>query len=287
MFNKIKEEVSFPEFMKFVNIVGIYKGKGEKMDLKSERGIFIVNVIKSIFMKMVWSEVYEILDLNMSDSNIGGRQKKNIRNHVFIINGIDNDVINGKAKPIDIEIIDYQQCFDSMWLSESINDLYESGIQNENLAIIHAANEENLVNVKTPVGITSREVVEKIVMQGEVTGPGQCSNQVDTIGKECINESKLLYSYKDELGVPPLGMVDNIFAVSHCGHESVAMNAYLKQKTNIKRLQFGPDKCPQLHVGRDSEVCPELFIDTWKLAKRDEFKTGINNLVDVQENTHM
>ena len=142
-------------------------------------------------MKMVWSEVYEILDLNMSDSNIVGRQKKNIRNHVFIINGIVNDVINGKAKPIDIEIIDYQQCFDSMWLSESINDLYESGIQNENLAIIHAANEENLVAVKTPVGITSREVVEKIVMQGEVSGPGQCSNQV-----ECINEFNL---YKDDL----------------------------------------------------------------------------------------
>ena len=78
LFNKIKEQVSFPEFMKFVNIVCIYKGKGEKMDLKNERGIFIVNILKSIFMKMVWGEVYCTLDSNMSDSNIGGRRKKNI-----------------------------------------------------------------------------------------------------------------------------------------------------------------------------------------------------------------
>ena len=134
-------------------------------------------------MKMVWSEVYDILDDNMSDSNVGGRKKKNIRNHVFIINGIINDVINGKAEPIDIEIIDYRQCFDSMWLSESINDLFESGIQDDNLALIHAANAENYVAVQTPAGLTERIPINKIVMQGEVTGPGQCSNQIDTFGK--------------------------------------------------------------------------------------------------------
>ena len=85
-------------------------------------------------MKGVWSEVYDTLDENMSDSNVGGRKKKNIRNHVSIINGIINDVISGNADLIDVEIIDYRECFDSMWLSESINDLYESGIQDDNLA---------------------------------------------------------------------------------------------------------------------------------------------------------
>ena len=144
---------------------------------------------------------------------------------------------------IDLEILDFRQCFDSMWLSESINDLYESGIQDENLAIIHASNKHNLVAVNTPVGITDREAIQEIVMQGEVTGPGQCSNQVDTIAKECIEDAKLLYKYKGDISVPPLGMVDDVVAVSHCGIESVEMNAYLNQKTNIKRLQYGPDKC--------------------------------------------
>ena len=64
MFKQIKKELSFPEFMEFVNIVGIYKGKGDKMDLQNERGIFLVNAVKSIFIKMVWSDVYPILDKN-------------------------------------------------------------------------------------------------------------------------------------------------------------------------------------------------------------------------------
>ena len=220
-------------------------------------------------MKMVWSFVYEILDQNMSDSNVGGRRKKSIRNHLFIINGIINDVLHGKREPVDIEIIDYRQCFDSMWLSESINDIFESGIQDDNLALIHAANAENLVAVKTPVGLTERKLVEKIVMQVEGTGPGQCSNQIDTFGKECLEEGKLLYKYKDGLGIPPLGMVDDVIAVSRCGVDAVVMNAYLNQKTNIKKLQFGPDKCHQLHVG-DNLV--DVLIDQHKIEHSIEEK---------------
>ena len=281
MFRKIKNEVSFPEFMEFVNIISIYKRKGKKVDLKNERGIFIVNVLKSILMKMVWSDVYPILDKNMSDSNVGARRDKNIINHLFVVNGVINDVINGKADSIDLQIIDYRQCFDSMWLAESINDLYESGIQDDKLAIIYAANEHNQVAVQTPVGITERVAVEEIVMQGEVTGPGQCSNQIDTFGKECLDDSKLLYNYKGVLGIPPLGMVDDVLAISRCGADSVAMNAFLNQKTNIKKLQYGPEKCHQLHVGKEKNLCPELFIDHWKLVKKDELETGIRNLTDV------
>ena len=124
-------------------------------------------------------------------------------------------------------------------------------------------------------------------MQGKVTGPGQCWNQIDTYGKECLKDSKLLYYYKNEVGIPPLGMVDDVVAISRCGSDSEAMNAFLNQKTNIKRLQYGPDKCHQLHVGKETTLCPELYIDQWKLAKKDEMKTGINNLEDVLGAPHL
>ena len=56
-----------------------------------------------------------------------------------------NDVINGNSEPITIEIIYYRQYFDSMWLSESINDLFESGVTDNNLALINESNAANLV----------------------------------------------------------------------------------------------------------------------------------------------
>ena len=73
----------------------------------------------------------------MSDSNVGARKYKNIRNHIFVINGIINEVINKKNLAIDIEILDYKQCFDSMGLEETINDLWEAGINDNNLSLIY------------------------------------------------------------------------------------------------------------------------------------------------------
>ena len=64
------------------------------------------------------------------------------------------------------------------------------------------------------------------------------------------------------------------------------MNAFLNQKTNIKKFQFGPDKCHQLHVGKESSLCPDLFIDHWKLVKKDELETDIGNLTDLLDDEH-
>ena len=89
---------------------------------------------EKIIMKMVYNDKYGLVDGNMSDSNVGARKNKSIRNHIFVLNGIITEVIDNKMPGIDVEILDYRQCFDSMWLEESINDLWDAGIQDNNLS---------------------------------------------------------------------------------------------------------------------------------------------------------
>ena len=232
---------------------------------------------------MIYNQEYETIDSNMSDSNIGARRGRNIRNHIFILNGIINDVIKSKDKAVDIGILDYRQCFDSMWLEECINDLYDSGVQNPNLALIYEANKTNKVSVMTPSGLTDREAINKIVMQGEVLGPIECSVTVDRFGKECLAEQKFLYSYKGLVGVPPLAMVDDLACVSVCGVDTVLMNGFINAKTNAKKLQFGQDKCHRMHVGRKTCYCPDLYIDTWKVKPIDEFEASPGGVGDIFE----
>ena len=113
LLNKIKAEITFPDFMQLFNIVSIYKGHGERMCLESDRGIFIVNCFRSILMKMVYQDKYSTIDKSMSDSNMGARRGKSVRNHLFVITGIINEAIQDKSKNIDIQMMDYRQCFDS------------------------------------------------------------------------------------------------------------------------------------------------------------------------------
>ena len=283
MANKIKDEIFFPKFMHYANIVSIYKGKGEKLDLDNDRGIFIVNLFRSIILKMVYHDKYETVDKNMSDSNVGARRKKNIRNHLFVLNGIINDVLVKKDESVDIQILDYRQCFDSMWLEESINDLWDAGITDDKLALIAKANETVNVGVKTPFGETERRRLENIVMQGDIFGPLCCSVQVDTFGKECLESKKHLYYYKEVVGVPPLAMVDDLLCISKCGMESVQMNGFINAKSNLKKLQFGVSKCHKMHVGKKSIVCPDLYVDKWELKKTDTFDNEEENFVDEEK----
>ena len=287
MANLTKMNLIIPKFMQYADIVSIYKGKGSKMDLDNDRGIFIVNLFRSIIMKMVYKDKYKIVDENMSDSNVGARKSKNIRNHIFVLNGVINEAVNNKKLGIDIEILDYKQCFDSMWMEECINDLWEAGIKDDNLALIYEMNKEVKVKVKTPFGFTKSESLERIIMQGETFGPLCCSVQVDSFGKECILKEKLLYTYKGEVGVPPLAMVDDLVCISECGVNSVLMNAFINAKTNIKKLQFGVNKCQKMHVGANRSYCPELKVDKWEVKLVENFQTSEKALEDEFVGEHV
>ena len=235
-------------------------------------------------MKLIYGDKYDEIDANMSDSQVGGRKGKNIRNHTWVINGIICDVLSKKSKtPIDIEIFDYRQCFDSLWLEECMNDLYSAGLQDDKFALLYNANSNVKVAVKTPVGKTVRGTIRNAITQGDVFGPLLCSNQVDTIGKECLEEHKYTYMYKDEVEIPPLGMVDDLLCVSECGYKTSMMNSYIKFKTDSKKLQFGVSKCKKIHVGKCKEdfKCQNLFVDNWKEIEVKNEETGISHIEDT------
>ena len=277
LFNKVKTTGFLPEFLRITNISAIYKGKGEMTSLESDRGIFLVSIFRTILMKMIYRDKYDIIEESMSDSNIGARKKKNIRNHIFIVNSIIHDVLSKKSKePVDIMVLDYKQMFDSECLFECMNDLYEAGVTDDMFALIYEANRENFVAVNTPNGLSKRVTFKEIVMQGDVLAPLISSLQVDTMGKECLEDGKHLYYYKDSVPIPPLGLVDDLFTISTCGYKTTKMNTFINSKTAMKRLQFGASKCIKLHIGKtcNDNLCKDLFVDTWKLNVVENIVTG-------------
>ena len=184
MLNRIREEDFIPDFVRLADIATIYKGKGEKCDLKNDRGIFLVTIFRSILMRLIYLEKYDKLDSSMSDSQVGGRKGKSVRNHIWILNGIICDVLSTKKKtPIDLQIFDYKQCFDTLWIEECMNDIFKGGIQDDKFALLYNVNTRVDVAVKTPVGKTIRGVITNAVVQGDGFGPMFCAKQVNEIGK--------------------------------------------------------------------------------------------------------
>ena len=68
-------------------------------------------------------------------------------------------MMNEEKCCIDICIYDLEKAFDALWLEDCLNDLYDTlpeHQQDDKLALIYEANVNNLVAVKTPVGLTER-----------------------------------------------------------------------------------------------------------------------------------
>ena len=280
--NEVKSKQFIPHSMTLGNITTIYKSKGSRLDMNSDRGIFILTVLKKITEKLIYNDKYKDIDKNMSDSNIGSRKKRNIRDHLLIIHGVINSVIRGKEEPIDIQIYDLEKAFDALWLEDCLNDIIDSinpENQNDKISLLYELNKVNNIAVKTGVGLTDRVNMPMLVQQGGTWGGTLCSNSIDTIGKICRDRGQNYYLYKNSARILPLAFVDDLSGISRCGSQSQSLNTFINTQIELKKLRFhttdakGKSKCHKLHIGKQTRDCRALKVHgtTMKEVKDDRY----------------
>ena len=279
LFNGIKNTQILPKFMIKLNITTIFKNKGSRHDMKNERGIFILSSLRKILDKLIYLEKHDDIDSQMSDSNIGARKGRQVKDHLFLVHGIVNEVIKTKDRAIDIQIYDLKEAFDSLWLEDCLSDLYDSlsdPNKDEKIALLYKSSINNLVSVKTAHGLTQRKNINNLVQQGGTWGPLLCSNSIDKVGRNLLTDQTTgsdCYMYRNCVKILPLAMVDDLLVVSRCGIESLSLNVYVNTKIELKKLNFhvpdsnGLTKCHKLHIGMKTKTCPELKVHGCKMEE--------------------
>ena len=238
MFKSLKKENLIPSFMNFANVTTVLKS-GSRLEPENERGIFRTEVVRAILMRLIYNTKYTIIDSNMSDCQMGARKGKGCRSNIWIINGIIHEALkSNNMKSVLLQIYDYKQMFDSLSLREAINDIYDYGVKDDCLQLIFKANNKIHMSVKTPGGLTERQIISNCVLQGDTWGSILASVQVDAIG-QAVEEAGIGYQYKDELPVSLLGLVDDVIGVNEAGFRAQQLNAILNVKTAEKGLQYG------------------------------------------------
>jgi hypothetical protein len=281
MMNQLKKQKLIPKLMNIANCTTVPK-KGSRLLLKNERGIFRVAIVRYILMRMIYNTKYASIDKNISDCQMGARKRKGCKNNIFIVNGIIHEAMKSKKmKPVVLQIYDYAQMFDSIDLEEALNDIYNVGVDDDTLTLIHQANAEVHMAVKTPSGLTDRQIIRNTVLQGDTWGSLLASVQVDSIGQEVMAAGHF-YKYKDKLPVGFLGLVDDIVGITEAGFKAQQLNAFINLKTAEKTLQFGVSKCKSMLICKDgvSDVNNDLFVDNWEISYKENPNTGETDLVE-------
>ena len=250
--NRIKDEQVFPEALEICDISSIYKNKGDRNNFDNYRGIFRVPILRSILDRLIYNDEYPKMDENLSDSNVGASKGRNIRDNIFVLNAINNSVINGDAKPVDVGLFDVEKCFDALWMEECINDAYDAGLDNDKLVLLFLENQHAKIAVKTTQGKSERISIRNVIMQGTVWGSLLCTASMDKLGQQVYKSDELLYKYKGVVETPSLGMVDDILTIQECSTSSVRMNATVNAFIEGKKLTLSNKKCHRIHIQKKS-----------------------------------
>ena len=110
MMNRVKITQIIPALFRMRDVIPIYKNKGSRLDLDNDRGVFTGTVLNSIFQKFIYNHIYDTVDQNLTDNNVGAR------NHSFIVNSVIHFENANKAKSQGINLLigDFSKCFDAM-----------------------------------------------------------------------------------------------------------------------------------------------------------------------------
>ena len=275
LLNRIKTEQMYPEALEPCNISSIYKMKGSRNDFNFYRGIFRVPIIRSILDGLIYNDENANIDSELSDSNVGARRNRNIRDNIFVVNAITNSVVNGNEEPIDIQVFDMEKCFDALWLQECINDLYDAGFQNDKLPLLFLENQTAKIAVKTPTGISKRVSTHNLVMQGTVWGSLMCTATMNKLGQLMYSREDLLYKYKGVVNTPTLGMVDDILSVQKCSEKAIEVNSVINAFVESKKLTLSSTKCHRIHISKKKEVnkkCTTLKVHEHEMTDSEKEK---------------
>ena len=87
-----------------------------------------------------------------------------------------------------------------MWLQAAINALYDEGVNNDTLNLLHLENKNAQIAIKINNKLTKRILVKDVIMQRSVWGSIKCTTMMDRLNKA--------------IGV--LGMVDDTISIAVC-----------------------------------------------------------------------
>ena len=284
LLNHIKDEIIIPSKLDVSNVSTIYKGKGSKQEVINLRGIFKLPILRNILDRMVCFGENEQISSSMGQFQVGNQKGRNIRDHTLVVHSALKEAEERKID-VDVLFIDInKQCFDSIWLDEATNDLYDSGVQSRNLNLLYEGNKKTRMCVETSYGKSERVELNKVVMQGSVPGGMFCSNQLSKLCNKMYREGNV-YMYAEKIPIPPLAMVDDIAILAICNSIS-ALESSIKTDAFIQRKklegQTGEGKCQWIHKGK-MECRSKYIVNNQEITQAETYKYLGDQVADKWE----
>ena len=248
MVNTIKTSKNLPSDWNKIWIRTLKKRKGTFRKLDNYRGIFLVPILSIIFEKLLKNRISDTLQQNISKFQNGGMKGKGVVDNLFILRGSINHA-NYLGKELLVTFYDIEKCFDSLWLEDCINSLWDLGVRDDVLCLIYVMNIKATVTIKTPFGDTDPLFLSNFVKQGTVLGPVLNNCSLNKLSTDSIG-----YNF-GSVQIKSMEFVDDLADPNKDKQSAQASNAVLQAIQHEKRLTFSAEKCELLKINSKDDTC--------------------------------
>ena len=108
--NLIKSKQQYPKILEKCNVMSIHKKKSKK-EFDNYRGVFRVEILRTILDRLTYNDCYNTIDNNLTDGNVGARKQRSVIDNIFVVNAIINSVTNSDCPLIQVQVVDIEKFF--------------------------------------------------------------------------------------------------------------------------------------------------------------------------------
>ena len=252
MINMFIEKEQIPDELTRIYIKTLYKGKGEISDLKNQRGLFLSNNILKFIEKIIQTRADPFIEESFSEVQAGGREGRSIHEQLFILRS-NIEYSKYKNQELIIQCMDLQKAFDTMVLTNVMNNLWEADIKGKIWRFIYEINKKAIIHIKTPFGTTTSIETHKNLKQGSVLASKMAAIHTDGVNKLFKNSGLgILYG---KISIGNLLFQDDIIRIENTAKKMDEANKYFESFEKINKMEFHPGKTVILATsGKETEV---------------------------------
>ena len=249
---KVWDSEDKPTVWENTNCTMLFKGKGLKSEFGNQRFIHSKEEIPKSFETMVIEKAKPKIIKKCSKFQIGGIPGHQAAEHLFTLKSIIS-LFSSQGKSLVLNCFDLKKYFDSEVLVDAMDNLYKSDVKGKVYRLIYHLNKNNLIKIKTPVGITDGFQTGENVTQGSVGGGLISSINLDIPIRHFFHDSEHEVCY-GSVDMSPIIYQDDLARLASSAISAQAGIDKIEACMETKMLDLHEDKSCYILFGKGKEM---------------------------------
>ena len=229
----------------------LFKNKGKIDNINDYRGIFLRNIILSIFQKWLYNKNAVKVDNAGSEYACGGRQKRSGLEALLIVKLVQ-DYSKWTNKQIVIKFMDIEKFFDSMNFKKALMEAYKCGVDGQSWQCYKMINEKKTCVPCIPSGMCTPIEVQNVFAQGSCDAVLMAWPLMDADSK-VPSDPFVENCFIEGILINRLSFVDDLSDFSKNCKESDMRNVGAEVFEKKNRLKYKIPKCKVMVTNADKE----------------------------------